>query len=241
MCTLTYIPYTHGFLTGNSRDESLQRPTALAPAWHSLGGIPCWYPTDPAGGGSWILVTEKKRVMVLLNGATTPYVSSVRHTHSRGRILLSAGSSEHPVPQFMKMDLSAVAPFTMLMMEPGLMQLLRWDGRQKQHTPLDASHPHIFSSATLYSPEVRRKREEWFYRWLEQYSHPGPEELMTFHKQAGRTGLLSEAVRMRRCSPDMATVSITTVLISKEAPRMHYQPLKTEDYIPAVLSPGIPL
>ena len=67
MCTLTIVPHEDGFQLGCNRDERLSRPAALPPQVHVAGSLLALFPTDVAGGGTWIGVNERGLVAAVLN------------------------------------------------------------------------------------------------------------------------------------------------------------------------------
>ena len=68
MCTVTIIPQeNNGFVLTSNRDEAPDR-VSLAPDFYLVDGIKLLFPKDKMGG-TWIGVSEKNRVVCLLNGA----------------------------------------------------------------------------------------------------------------------------------------------------------------------------
>jgi hypothetical protein len=63
---------------------------------------------------------------------------------------------------------------------------IRWDGLKLYFKSLDATKPYIWSSATLYSPEIALAREEAFANFLEEKSSIHAKDLIAFHHFDGK-------------------------------------------------------
>ncbi|GAH49701.1 unnamed protein product, partial [marine sediment metagenome] len=98
-----------------------------------------------------------------------------------------ASSREKASEYFQKKDLSSVEPFTILNLdqEKGKISNLSefiWDGTQKHFRKLDKQQPWLWSSVTLYSPENRELRKQWFRRFLQvNEGDLTPESVISFH------------------------------------------------------------
>ena len=68
--------------------------------------------------------------------------------------------------------------------------------------------PRIWSSVTLYNPEVITAREKWFDNWLEKHSTYTSDAILFFHHFGG-TGKTENDLVMNR--PGKKTVSITCI------------------------------
>ena len=67
------------------------------------------------------------------------------------------------------LNLEEIEPFTMVIVDwnnnnLNLFELI-WDDEQKQFTKLQ-NDPKIWSSATLYSNEIKALRKKWFQNWI---------------------------------------------------------------------------
>jgi hypothetical protein len=118
-------------------------------------------------------------------------------------------------------------PFTMIVVEKGQLMELRWDEQQKHIKELSMRKAHIWSSATLYTPEVQAKREQWFKEWLMQHKEGYTrEEILAFHRTAGDGDSWNDVVMNR--NNIVRTVSITSVQRSAYNMDMQYNDLMTQ-------------
>ena len=68
MCTVTYLPLgDHNFILTSNRDVAPKRETTPPKEYNEVG-VKLTYPKDKLAGGTWIGVSEKKRLICLLNG-----------------------------------------------------------------------------------------------------------------------------------------------------------------------------
>ena len=220
MCTVTYIPFRDKVFITSNRDERLQRLPALAPAVYETPGGRLLYPRDAQAGGSWFVVRENGTTLVLLNGARAPHRPKPPYRKSRGLILLELADGDSSLQRFDTLDLGGIEPFTLVIREEGLLHECRWDGSEKYRRQRDATAPHIWSSVTLYGPEVIRRREEWFSQWLRQHPEPDQEAILHFHQFSG-DGDGHNDLLMNRDNV-MMTVSITALRAGDGEGRMQY-------------------
>ncbi len=222
MCTVSYLPFQNGFILTSSRDEKITRPPAILsyPVFYHDQEVT--FPKDPLGQGSWI-ATSKSRTVCLLNGAFTAHEPKPPYKHSRGLVVLHAFDYSTIYQFASEYDFTGLEPFTLLMIEMGSLLVLRWTGSQLFKIEKDAFEPHIWSSATLYSPEIIKERQLWFSKWLHSASAKSLESIRNFHKTAG-DGDPENAVRMRRAD-QYATVSLTSVVRSGQEIEMVYEDL----------------
>jgi len=193
MCTISYLPLKdeHYILTSN-RDESSMRPIALPVDAYEVHGRKVWFPKDPKGGGSWIATSGDDATLCLMNGGFEPYPFLPDHVYrkSRGLILLDYFRFNDVNDYAAENDFSNIEPFTLVVLEnktgtPTRLTELRWSGEELTATPMDATRPHIWSSAQLYTPHVRNLREQWFGEWLEHNQTFVQENILDFHRFAG--------------------------------------------------------
>ncbi len=81
-------------------------------------------------------------------------------------------------------ELNGIAPFTLLIFENDRLNELVWDGEKKHHHKLPVSEPRIWSSATLYTPEIRAYRKKLFEDWTSETEQYDRESIMSFHQMA---------------------------------------------------------
>ncbi|WP_170982873.1 NRDE family protein [Dyadobacter frigoris] len=222
MCTVSYLPGQSGFILTSSRDERITRPAAKLSGPVIIHDHEVTFPKDPQGHGSWI-ASSKTRTVCLLNGAFTAHHPKPPYKHSRGLVVLHA-FNYFTIQNFISAyDFTGLEPFTLLLVEIGELFVLRWDGSKLFATELNASQPQIWSSATLYSPEIIKARQIWFRQWLNAPEDLSLESIRNFHKTAG-AGDPENAVLMQR-GDQYATVSLTSVVRSENRMEMTYEDL----------------
>ncbi len=68
MCTVTYLPLgNNNFILTSNRDETPLRKT-IPPKEYDENGVELTYPKDELAGGTWIGLSDKNRLVCLLNG-----------------------------------------------------------------------------------------------------------------------------------------------------------------------------
>ena len=73
MCTVTYLPLgNNDFILTSNRDEDPKRKT-IPPKEYLEDGVKLTYPKDELAGGTWIGLSEKSRLICLLNGGFTKH------------------------------------------------------------------------------------------------------------------------------------------------------------------------
>ncbi len=183
MCTLTFIPQKNGYLFTSNRDEQNTRRKAARPELTIQKDRELLFPRDGEAGGTWI-VSSQNRDYCLLNGAFSPHERNTPYRRSRGLVLLDAILCQDLLTFNNEYNLSGIEPFTIVAIcnIENLLQEFRWDGQHRHLSELDFDKPAIWSSSTLYSPEVRKKREQWFSEFLAENPEPGAEDILDFHR-----------------------------------------------------------
>lgn len=212
MCTVTYITLKHGCLLTSSRDESATRPSAIPPELYEHNGIKMLYPKDTKANGTWIAFTQTGNAAVLLNGGFVKHDATPPYRKSRGLVFVDIISHPQPAFYFSEMSLDNIEPFTLVLFISGFLFEAIWDGTQKHFIQLDETASYIWSSVTLYSPEIINKRKIWFEEWLTENDNPSLTSVFSFHRFAGH-GDASNSIFMNRKN-EMLTVSITGIHIS---------------------------
>lgn len=182
------------------------------PQLYFVNNTPVIFPKDSQGNGTWIAMAGKEMCLCLLNGGFEKHVSIPPYRKSRGLVLLDFFSYDNTTDFVTHYDFSGIEPFTMLIIQvkdtASLIEI-RWDGDSTHVIPKEVNRPHIWSSATLYSQEIRKKREQCYSEFLTAHPICTREDLYNFH-------LLTEAedpingLRIKR-SNLMETVSITSI------------------------------
>lgn len=226
MCTVTYIPAPDKIMLTSNRDEQHRRSTAIAPAVYDLPSGRVLFPKDADAGGTWIAAHENGNAIVLLNGGWVPHTPQPPYRKSRGLILLDLIGSSSPYLHFTTLALDGIEPFTAVIVEEGQLYECRWDGIEPSGRQLDAGVPHIWSSVTLYGPEVVAKRKQWFNSWLTTHRRPFQEDVLRFHQFTGDGDQHNDLLMHR--PGKVSTVSVTSLAISAGLMVMHYLDLKNK-------------
>ncbi len=224
MCTVTYIPSGNHFFFTSSRDERADRPIATFPQQHEIGRKHLLFPTDPEGGGSWIVVHESGNTAVLLNGAAEVHIPKPPYRKSRGLILLDIISDRSPVNAFSELDFSTIEPFTIILFENNKLYSCMWDGNIKFMETIDRSEARIWSSVTLYDSDIIFKREKWFTDWIADNPHPSAADIIRFHLQGGDGDPVND-LNMNRGNK-LFTNSISCIRHSMESAAFRYLDLR---------------
>lgn len=227
MCTVTFLPTANsGFVLTSNRDESPSRIT-LPPEVSSYKNTKLLFPKDALAGGSWIGVSEKQRLLCVLNGGFTFHERKKSYRLSRGVVLKDLLVSMDIDQTVIQYDLHNVEPFTLVIVDwqkdLKLMQLV-WDGVNK-HIETLPLEPCIWSSSTLYSEKMKAERISWF----DDYKNVNilnKESIMSFHKNAG-IGNLDYGVIMDRVF--VKTTSITQVTKNESEIEMIFNDLMTNE------------
>lgn len=223
MCTVTYLPLEgSNYLLTSNRDEAPSRsPQDITR--QELAGQELAFPRDEAAGGTWIAISGANRLACILNGAFEKHERRPPYRRSRG--LMALDFFEFPSAEaFLEQYLfEGMEPFTMIILERGRLLELRWDERQRHIQWLDARQPCIWSSAPLYPPEIRRRREKWFAEWLRDRKSFKGNDILDFHRYAGEGDPWNDVVMNR--GNIVRTVSITHIAKSGRSMAMRYYDL----------------
>ena len=223
MCTVTFIPSKHTVFLTSNRDEKDRRSPALAPALHTADSGKVMFPKDADAGGTWIAAHENGNAIVFLNGAFTAHTPSPPYRRSRGLVLTDLIGHVEPFTAFLNIDLHNIEPFTAIIWTDNRLYECRWDGTKKHSTEVDNSIPHIWSSVTLYDPNVIAKRKKWFKEWLVKKQDKTQNDILAFHQFTG-DGDSHNDLKMNR--GQVYTVSITSLSLSRDHALMRYLDLR---------------
>ncbi|AWH74168.1 hypothetical protein DCS32_08340 [Dokdonia sp. Dokd-P16] len=227
MCTVTYIPKKNNtFILTSNRDEAVGRIT-LAPDFYDVDGTKMLFPKDAVAGGTWIGVSEKSRMICLLNGGFEIHVRKESYRMSRGIIvkeLLKAADLSEAIDTF---NYEGIEPFTIVAIDwSGDLKAteLVWDGGKAHITVLD-NEPKIWSSSTLYDATMKEKRRTWFAAFKETTDW-SRESLFDFHTKAGE-GDAHVDLQINRGL--LKTVSVTQVEKIDDTCVMTYNDLQKDE------------
>lgn len=224
MCTVSFIPAAGNIYLTSNRDENQLRKPALHPEVYEFPTGRLLFPKDADAGGTWISVHENGNAIVFLNGGLVKHIPAPPYRRSRGLVLLDLIDSNNPFDSFNELDLQGIEPFTAIIWDDGKLYECRWDGSRKHLVRPDNTRPHIWSSVTLYTPEIIAKRESWFAAWLTKNPSPTHEDILRFHQFTG-DGDSHNDLQMNR-NGETFTVSITSVKLETSNTIMHYLDLK---------------
>jgi uncharacterized protein with NRDE domain len=219
MCTVTFIPTSAGFIITSNRDERVARKRAIPPFCYEIDGCKITFPRDAQAGGTWIAHTNNK-VIVLLNGASENHEIKTFYRKSRGLIVLELSSVADSLEYWEIINLEAIEPFTIVLFENSKLYQLQWNGTEKHQVELPIDLPHIWSSSTLYSKEIKSKREEWFVAFMANNQNPDKQSILDFHQFSEHENAGFGFVINR--NNELKTISITQCLISPESIKMSY-------------------
>ena len=239
MCTVTYVPSEQGFFLSSNRDESPTRADNPL-IKESIGSHRVMYPRDTKGG-SWLFASDRREVICVLNGAHLKHRHQPPYRESRGMIARSYFDYEHP-RQFLKsVDLLGIEPFTMILAGPTWLYVLRWDEKDKHIDVLDPKESYIWSSSTLYTPEMVSRREGWFNQYREDHTDLTLNDIKYIHRH-GSVGDPTQDYVMNRGNI-VCTVSISHVIVGEEKVTFEFENLldgsKEEDLIEAIVTSDI--
>ena len=224
MCTVTYLPLSHGgFILTSTRDEKTSRKPAHSPALHELHGRQVYFPRDQDASGTWISSGPDAHTLCLLNGGFVVHEPDPPYRRSRGLVLLDFYSYNDLARYRDSYDFSGIEPFTLLIIaesEPFLHEL-RWDGETVHDKAYPTDMPGIWSSVTLYQDDVIRQRRSWFEEWLDTAPEFTPESAIQFHTTAGSGDIRNDILMNRENT--IRTVSITCLVRDNTRHEFHYE------------------
>lgn len=209
MCTVTYLPKADGgFIFTTNRDESpLRSPESLDTAM--MRGTQLLFPRDTAAGGTWVIAGSNGIVACILNGAFLKHKHQPPYRRSRGLMALDFFSMDSVQAFVRQYTFEGMEPFTMLVIRSGQVTDIRWDEKKLSVQEKDATRPQVWSSPTLYTPEMQHKREEWFKNWLKDQDTFEQGAILHWHRTAGEGDPENDVVMNR--SNIVRTVSITSI------------------------------
>lgn len=186
MCTVTITHKgNNDFILTSNRDEAPRR-VSLAPDFYNIDEVKMLFPKDELSGGTWIGVSEKNRLVCVLNGGFEIHEREAEYRKSRGVVAKDFMIVDDIVSTIKVYNLEDIEPFTMVIVDWNTtLQFfeLVWDGNQKHFTELPLE-PKIWSSSTLYNEQMKTERQQWFDDFKFEKALDA-ELLLGFHKGAG--------------------------------------------------------
>ena len=231
MCTVSYLPLgNNDFILTSNRDETPLRNT-IPPQNYIENGVQLTYPKDELAGGTWIGLSDKSRLVCLLNGGFKIHTRKSSYKISRGIIVKNILSADDGVAYINNFDFTEIEPFTLILVD-WKNQLdtyeLVWDGNIKHFNKL-TQEPKIWSSSTLYTEKMKEMRQVWFSNWLLENDEFHQEKILGFH-QNENLGNTETSPKIKRNTVE--TVSVTSVKKEKSKVNITYldvlNPLKSK-------------
>ena len=221
MCTVSFIPLKNNdFIFTSNRDEALGRKTIL-PKFYALNGIQTWFPKDAVSGGTWIGISDKNRLVCLLNGGFENHIKKEKYRQSRGKVVLDFLTVNDYQPHIKNYNFENIEPFTLLIVDWDqnlkLTELV-WDGENAHFIDTTNLESKIWSSSTLYTNEMKKLRKNWFASFLEN-EELTQETVLNFHQNYS-VGDKNIDLQINRGA--LKTVSITSVCKTDDNLEMTY-------------------
>lgn len=224
MCTVSFVRSNDKTIITSNRDEQVLRPSAVEPKNYLINNKNIIFPKDKKEGGTWYAIDEFSNVIVLLNGADEKHIIKDSYRKSRGLIVLDLISSESPKEFWQTIDLDDIQPFTIVLFENERLYQLQWNEKEKSAIELEVNQSHIWSSSTLYSSEIREKRKQWFYTFLDTKPEISASEMLTFHRYTEQENTENGLVINR--NDFLKTLSITQTVLENNKVEIHYADLQ---------------
>ncbi len=230
MCTVTYIPTKAGFIFTSNRDEEPNRKT-INPKYYQESEVNLFYPKDEVAGGTWIGLSEQKRLVCLLNGGFVYHNPKLKFPKSRGLVVKQLLTTENLLNTIDHLDLSGVAPFTLIVVDWSVenkIYELVWCKEEKHVNELDSNSASIWSSSTLYTREVKILRKEWLrMSGLDQYE-VDENKVLNFHQNED-LGNQDITLKMKR---DVVQTVSTTMIVKEDLNlnMKYFDYVKDEDF-----------
>ena len=231
MCTVTLIPHLNkenSFILTSNRDEAAERE-ALPPDFYSEHGVRMLYPKDKLAGGTWIGLSERKRLICLLNGEFKPHVRKDSYRLSRGVVVKDLLEAIHIDKTLENYNFNNIEPFTIVSVDWNkklrFLELV-WDGETIHYKDLGLKS-HIWSSSPLYTSEMKMRREEWF-REFQKKNPIDAESLWNFHVSAGVGDPEIDVIMDRGF---IKTQNITQIENIQGKPKMRFMDLRDRNKI----------
>lgn len=221
MCTLTYIPSRGGYTFTHNRDERVDRPATDDFRRKELNEHNLYFPQDLEALGSWIAFSDRNMAVCLMNGGSKEYEPKENYKHSRGLVVLDIFKYESVEAFYRIYSFNGLEPFTLVVRNTEGFWKITHDEEETTIEDLDHTEPHIWSSTTLYTKEVKAKRRKWFENWLANKPNLSPTGIRDFHKSAGEGGNENDLVMSRWGL--LKTLSIAQISVSEEAAKLVYE------------------
>ncbi len=220
MCTVTITPIgENDFVLTSNRDESPER-IPMPPAFYTINNTKLLFPKDKKGG-TWVGISQKKRIICLLNGGFVKHKRQPSYKKSRGIVVNDFMLADTIVSTIENYDFENIEPFTIVIADWNSnlkFYELVWDGKCKHFTEL-TSNSRIWSSSTLYNERMQSERQNWFDDF-NATSTVNAESLLDFHTKKDNKNMDYGVIMDRG---NVKTTSITQIVKTGNAVTMHYK------------------
>lgn len=224
MCTVTIIAKgENDFVLTSNRDEAPDR-ISLTPDFYTINKTKVLFPKDELSGGTWIGLSEKNRVVCVLNGGFTYHERKPEYRLSRGVVANHFMTCDDLSTTVEAYNFENIEPFTMFIADWNnnlKFYELVWDGTKKYFTELPLE-PKLWSSSTLYSEKMKDERQSWFSEFKSK-NELSANALLKFHKTT-ETDNNDYGVIMNRGF--VKTTSITQIERQDDVITMSYENLE---------------
>ena len=223
MCTVSFLPNTHGFYLAMNRDEKRNRFHALAPTVVDLANSRAVFPREPTGG-TWISTNNAGVCLALINWHCVkrePKTGVV----SRGEVvkaLAGASCADDVANALAKLPLRKLRPFRLIAIVAPEKAVTEWRWNLEWLT----MRTHQWRRQHWFSSGFDERRAELERQRVCEATHnnqstPGIRWLRQLHRShAPKRGPFS--LCMHRS--DAGTVSYTEVAVSRSRVIMRYKP-----------------
>ena len=198
----------------------MDRPTSRDIQQKSYEGQRIFYPKDLEANGSWMAYSDKNVAACLLNGGERSYNRKSKYRKSRGLVVLESFEFDSPYDFYKEYDFSDIETFTLIVKSSESLSAIIHDEDSTVFREIDPTKPGIWSSTTLYTKEVRDKREKWFQNWLNTGPNFEADNVKRFHQSAGEGDSENDLIMSRWGI--LKTVSITQIANIEEQSQMRY-------------------
>ena len=227
MCTVTiFYKGNNDFVLTSNRDEAPSRKS-IPPKVYIENSTTMLFPKDELAGGTWIGISEKNRLICLLNGGFVKHHLKDSYQLSRGVIVKNLLASNDIVNSIDSYDFINVEPFTIVIADWNnnlkFFELV-WDGEEAHFNKLPLG-TKIWSSSTLYSDEMKAERHQWFEEF-KKHNKLNSKSILEFHST--ETENKDFGVVMNRGF--VKTTSITQVEKTNEELRLNYFDLQQDKH-----------
>ena len=226
MCTVTIIPKgNNDFVLTSNRDEAPNRKS-LPPDFYLKEGAKILFPMDEVSGGTWVGLSEKNRVICILNGAFNTHERKDNYKKSRGLVATDFMTTDDVLFEVKNYNLTDIEPFTAVIADWNTtlkFYELVWDGTDRHFKELPLE-PKIWSSSTLYNTNMKQERLQWFEDFKSK-NVLSAQTLLKFHKTTASNNKDYGVVMNRGF---VKTTSITQIEKFRESLEMYYENLQNK-------------